>query len=325
MNDGAPAGTGIPDPGTPDTERPDIERPDTERPNVDQQNADRSGGSRADAMGLTVRYGTADEDYLASLDDGTDDGPIWMVNLMRYRDRADYIDGREASLTGKEADDLYAPLDSIAAVGAEVVLFGDVETQLLGDDPPWDRVAVVKYPTRRAFLEMQERPEFKEHHVHKDAGMEQTIIIGCRPFAPPARPADAPSPSEVPHPSTDDDGPVVVVHVIAFDRSVNDLATSIEHMTAYQEHAARIAVPEGIRIAGWFRAEGVAVGDGRPWDQVRFNAFPSRAAFMAVVFDPARLAAQAEHRETAMSDTYTMIVRPLIDELEASWQGRVGN
>ena len=60
------------------------------------------------------------------------------------------------------------------------------------------------------------------------------------------------------------------------------------------------------------------IGDGRRWDQVRFNTFPSRAAFMAVALDPDRLRAQAEHRETAIADTYTMILRPLIDRLEQS-------
>ena len=65
------------------------------------------------------------------------------------------------------------------------------------------------------------------------------------------------------------------------------------------------------------------VGDGRRWDQVRFNRFPSRAAFMAVVFDPSRLEVQHEHREVAMSDTYTLIVRPQIDTLPASWEGLV--
>ena len=57
--------------------------------------------------------------------------------------------------------------------------------------------------------------------------------------------------------------------------------------------------------------------------QVRFNRFPSRAAFMAVVFDPSRLEVQHEHREVAMSDTYTLIVRPQIDTLPASWEGLV--
>ena len=35
-------------------------------------------------------------------------------------------------------------------------------------------------------------------------------------------------------------------------------------------------MPNGVRIAGWFAAEGTIVGDGRTWDQVRFNAFPSK-------------------------------------------------
>ncbi len=64
--------------------------------------------------------------------------------------------------------------------------------------------------------------------------------------------------------------------------------------------------------------DGTILGDGRAWDQVRFNTFPSREAFMAVVLDPDRLAAQREHRETAVADTFTLIVRPLIDRLADS-------
>ena len=76
---------------------------------------------------------------------------------------------------------------------------------------------------------------------------------------------------------------------------------------------AQIAVPHGVRLAAWFEAEGTIVGDGRSWHQARFNAFPSKEAFLAVVFDPARLDAQHNHREVAIADTYTMILRPFID------------
>ena len=270
---------------------------------------------------LTMRYGSVDPEYAERLASTPpdQDGPVWMVNLMRYRERAEYADGRATDLTGQQADDLYAPFDSLAAVGAEIVFFGEVETQLLGDGPAWDRIAVVKYPTGRAFVDMQMRPEFVEHHVHKDAGMAATIITGTRPFAHPEGPADAPELDQVPFPSTPEDPRIVVVHVVAFDREQASVDESIESMTAYTQHAIDVAVPHGVRVEGWFRCDGTVVGDGRHWDQVRFNAFPSRAAFMAVVFDPERLAAQAEHRETAMSDTYTLIVRPHLDRLEASW------
>lgn len=270
---------------------------------------------------LTVRYGQVDEDYARVL--GTtppdDDGPVWMVNLMRYRDRADYTDGRDTELTGQQADDLYAPFDSLAAVGAEIVFFGEVETQLLGDQPAWDRVAVVKYPTRRAFVDMQFRDEFVEHHVHKDAGMAATVIAGTHPFAHPDGPTDAPELDQVPFPSTNEDPRIVVVHVVAFDTEHATREESVESMSAYTQHAIDVAVPHGVRVEGWFRVEGTVVGDGRHWDQVRFNSFPSREAFMTVVMDPARLEAQHEFREPAMSDTYTMIVRPLIDRLAESW------
>ncbi len=201
----------------------------------------------------------------------------------------------------------------MAAVGAEVALFADVEEQLLGDEPRWDRIAVVKYPTRRSFIDMQSRPEFVEKHTHKDAGMERTIIIGGQPFAPPALPDDRPEWTEVPHPPTADDGPVIVMHVLRFHEGQADT-----NMVQYQESAGTIAVPHGLRLPAWFKAEGTIVGDGRSWDQVRFNAFPSKAAFMAVVFDPGRLEAQHNHREVAIADTYTMILRPSIDRLERS-------
>jgi hypothetical protein len=263
----------------------------------------------------TVRYGEVNTALIKSWLrlDPADDGPFWAVNLMKYRRVADYTDGRETIRSGKEADDEYTPYESLNAVGAQIVFAAEVETQLLGDAPRWDRIGVVKYPSRRAFIEMQSRPDFVAKHVHKDAGMEQTIVIACEPMPWPAPPADAPAASDVPHPATEDDGPVVVLHVLKFVEGAG-----MGHMTAYTDEAAKGAVPHGVRISGWFGVEGTIVGDGREWDQVRFSAFPSKAAFMAVVTDPARLAAQKSHRETAIADTYTMILRPLIDRLSES-------
>jgi len=267
----------------------------------------------------SVRYGSIDHDYAARLATVApeDDGPVWMINLMAYRPRAEYLDGRPTELTGRQADDRYAPFDSLAGVGAELVFVADVEAQLLGDSPQWDRIGVVRYPTRRAFLDMQARPDFQAQHVHKEAGMSETIILAGLPLDLPALPEDAPGWSAVPHPPTAEDGPVVVLHVLKFA----DDPSGGADMASYQQEAGRVAVPHGVRLAGWFGVEGTVVGDGRSWDQARFNAFPSRAAFEAVVFDPDRLAAQAEHREVAIADTYTMITRPFIDRLHESVSG----
>lgn len=262
------------------------------------------------------RYGTVDTAYGAALASAPDDaGPVWMVNLMRYRDRADYADGRETGLTGREADAAYAPLDQLAAVGAEVVFVADVEDQLLGDETVWDRVAIVKYPTPRAFLELQSQPGFREQHAHKDAGLERTIVIGCSPIDMQGINDDRVPFDQVPHPPTEDDGEVVVVHVIRFH---DGAAGTPDEMVAYQEQAIAVARPHGAYLDGWLQAGGTIVGDGRRWHQVRFNHFPSKEAFMAVVFDPRRLEAQKGHREEAIADTYTMITRPTINRLAES-------
>lgn len=267
-----------------------------------------------------VRYGTIDRDYGLRLatTDPADDGPVWMFNLMKYREVADYIDGTD-EISGREADDRYTPIDSLRAIGASIVFAADVEDVLLGDGQLWDRVGVVKYPTRRSFIEMQSRPEFQRQHVHKDAGMERTIVIGCLPLSlpNPPEPTSEVDWTDVPHPPTDDDGPVVVLHVIRFHES-DAASRTPSAMQAYQSVAAKVALRHGLRIAGWFGAEGTIIGDGREWHQLRFNTFPSKRAFLEVVRDPERLAGQREFREAAIADTYTMILRPSIDLLLAS-------
>src|SRR4051794_31878232 len=75
-----------------------------------------------------------------------DDGPFWALNLMRYRAVAAYTDARgdAATVSGKDADDAYAPLGPLAAIGATVVFHGDVLDQRSGA-PAWDRVGIVRY------------------------------------------------------------------------------------------------------------------------------------------------------------------------------------
>jgi hypothetical protein len=261
-----------------------------------------------------LRYGTVDKDlamrFATTAPD--EDGPIWMVNLMAHRERADYGDGG-GTITGDEADQRYFEAVPLEEIGAQVVFYADVESQLLGDAPRWDKVGVVRYPSRRAFIDMQRRDDFKAAHQHKEAALAETIVIAGVPIATPPLPDDAPAWDAVPHPPTEEDGAVVVLHVLKY----KDDERRAE-MASYTDHAATIAVPHGVRVAAWFEAEGTIVGDGRQWHQARFNAFPSKAAFMAVALDPARLEAQRDHREVAIEDTYTMILRPRIDRLAES-------
>ena len=85
----------------------------------------------AEVAGQQVRYGQINREYGMKMFTmpPEEDGPIWMVNLMSYREKADYADGREADYSGKEADDKYAPLGPLKAIGADI---GQI--QRLGSD-----------------------------------------------------------------------------------------------------------------------------------------------------------------------------------------------
>lgn len=167
------------------------------------------------------------------------DGPFLAVNLMRYRPLAQYADGRPTTLTGREADDIYTPLGPLAAVGGRIVLAADVLEQPAGE-PGFHRVAIVRYPTRSSFVEMERREDFQELHVHKDAGMEFTIILAAEP------PAVAPAPGR-------DDGALVL------------------RLRRLAEDSPPPEDPAGLRVLLGMPAEGVIVGDERRWDEARIE------------------------------------------------------
>jgi len=168
-----------------------------------------------------------------------EDREVWMLNLMKYKPVADYGDAGGPAISGKEADDIYAPTAVLADLGAMVSLFGDVTHQVT-DDVAWERIGIVRYPSRASFFAMQNRDDFQKQYVHKQAGMETTIVMGCLPLGA-ADPADAGS------------GPVVM------------------RVRRLVEGATPAADPDGVVPVAHFAVDGVIIGDGRAWHDVRFD------------------------------------------------------
>ena len=139
-----------------------------------------------DANAMKVRYGRINKEMIGRWLqlDAANDGPFWALNLMKYRELADYGDGSTGAKSGREADDEYTPRESLGAIGARIVFAAEVERILIGDGTAWDRIGIVRYPSRRLFLEMQQHDDFKAKHEHKDAGMEFTIVMSCLPVEP---------------------------------------------------------------------------------------------------------------------------------------------
>ena len=107
-------------------------------------------------------------------------GPISMVNLLKYKDKADYADGRDVNLSGKEAYMLYANevINLITKYGGEFIFAGKVNRLMLGEvDEMWDEIAIAKYPSRKAMFEMTMDPEYQKIHIHRDAGLKGQLNI----------------------------------------------------------------------------------------------------------------------------------------------------
>ncbi|MEP0710144.1 MAG: DUF1330 domain-containing protein [Parvibaculum sp.] len=115
---------------------------------------------------------------------GTDkDGPVVMVNLLKFREHAAYPDGRDAHLSGLEAYLRYGAEVSkiVAKLGGRMIFAGSVDGLMLGEvDELWDQVALVEYPSRAAFLEMVMSPEYHAIEEHREAGLAGQLNIGTR-------------------------------------------------------------------------------------------------------------------------------------------------
>ena len=108
------------------------------------------------------------------------DGPIYMVNLLKYKDVAEYEDGRETALSGREAYQVYAVAvaDLLVEFGGGMIFGGEVSRLMLGEvEDLWDEVAIAMYPSRKAMLEMMMSPTMQEIGQHRAAGLAGQLNI----------------------------------------------------------------------------------------------------------------------------------------------------
>ena len=122
---------------------------------------------------------TSPERIAAMMEPGPE-GPIYMVNLLKFKERAEYEDGRASDLSGREAYRIYgrAVSELIRDYGGEITFVADVTFLALGQvEELWDEVAIAKYPSRAALLEMSSSPEWQAIGVHRAAGLAGQLNI----------------------------------------------------------------------------------------------------------------------------------------------------
>ncbi len=109
--------------------------------------------------------------------------PVVMLNLLKYRISAIYAeDSGRPPCSGREAYQRYGAVaaEKVAELGGRIVAGAKAEQTFIGDaDKTWDDVVFVYYPSRAAFFEMQMMPDYQAALVHRDAGLEDTLLIQC--------------------------------------------------------------------------------------------------------------------------------------------------
>lgn len=97
-----------------------------------------------------------------------DDAPVVMLNLNRYRDRAEYLEYGVVAA---------AALDRI---GARVLWRADAAATIVGTgNDDYDEVIAVWYPSCSAFLEFAADEAVVAAFEHRRAGLERAVVLCC--------------------------------------------------------------------------------------------------------------------------------------------------
>jgi uncharacterized protein (DUF1330 family) len=145
-------------------------------------------GTGTETRGAAVGHIEPSTQAIRALRERAIDGPVEMLNLLRFRETADYAASPELAptrpITGKQAYDRYSEhtMPRLAEVGAQVVNLGFGGAALIGPaDERWDLVLTVRYPSVDAFLGMTSNPDYLATVGHRTAALEDSRLV---PMAP---------------------------------------------------------------------------------------------------------------------------------------------
>ena len=112
-------------------------------------------------------------------------GPIHMLNLVKFRERAAYPDGRDVS--GADAYKSYARESGpvFRGLGGRQVWIGKPELMLIGpqDSEQWDIAFIAEYPSVQAFVAMLRDPVYREAVKHRQAAVADSRLLRLAPAA----------------------------------------------------------------------------------------------------------------------------------------------
>lgn len=275
-----------------------VEQP-TPSPNPESELASPSFGKRNDDQWKRMRSTPPDQDR-----------EFLMVNLMTFRAKARYADGRETDLTGEQANARYAPIKFIAQIGGRIEFIGRVNEQMGNSQPRWEQVGIVRYPSRAKFFEMVTDPDFQKKAIHKDAGLEVSQVLVTERV--PWKLSNAKRVG-------DESDAFTLAQLFKYEDTAKyakagkqkETRTGKEAMDSFDAVTEDLLRKVGAKPLLKTTVEGTLIGDGRTWDEFRLLHFPSQAAYTNYTNAVEEMEEAIKHREAAIDDVYTMKVEAM--------------
>lgn len=111
-------------------------------------------------------------------------GSVVMLNLLRFRDVADYAGSPELMpdkpISGKEAYQLYInhTLPFLQASGGEILFMGEGGTFLIGPtNERWDAILLIKQNNVNSFLAFESNSDYLTGIGHRTAALEDSRLL----------------------------------------------------------------------------------------------------------------------------------------------------
>jgi uncharacterized protein (DUF1330 family) len=129
-------------------------------------------------------------EVMADFRDLPADRPIAMINLLRFREHAEYpADHPEHArgLSGADAYRLYgkAAQAPFQRAGGTQIWLGRPELTVIGPaDETWDLAFIAAYPSGDAFVGMLRDPEYRQAVIHRQAAVLDSRLIRCEMRGP---------------------------------------------------------------------------------------------------------------------------------------------
>ena len=224
---------------------------------------------------------------LAGLGRLADEDPIIMVNLLKFAgDKGRERYGRYGAVAGRE----------IAARGGRVIYSGSNVVPTAAD---WDAVALVYYPRRATYLDLQQSEAYQAAIPDRTAGLERRLLYAFKrglTFAG----AEAPALVDIEKETEDD---VFVVNLLSF----KGIAGRGEYLK-YANVAGGLISDLGGEMVLFLEGEHPLVTDDE-WENFVLVRYPSIEALQGMVQSETWQEAHRKHREVGLRSTIAFPTR----------------